>query len=393
MGIATEHVRRENTALLIEALRRHGPASRAELAQRTGLAKATVGAIVAALDAAGAIEEGPALPTGRGRPGRPVSIGANTHFGLGLELNVDFVAGAVLDLSGRIHSRATRAVATGADDGERELVLLGLARDLVADEHLATGTLVGATVAVPGLVRGDERRVAWTPNLGVTGSGLVERLADTLDGCPDVRVSNDANCAAYAEAHHGASVDVAHSLYLTGTVGIGAGIITGGAIVSGGAGFAGEVGHLPVGDPTARCGCGRTGCWEAQIGLNAVLEGTGLDHREDPFATAAELARLAEVDPAVRARLERLGHDLGSGIAMLTSVLDSEVVVVGGYFVPLGALVLEPARRALDEALASRIQVRPHLLPGALGVHAAAVGAAEQSLGRALHGDLPAVVQ
>lgn len=389
MPAGTEQVRRANTALVLRTLRRGGPATRAEIAQRTGLAKATVGTIVTALDRAGAIEEHAARPEGRGRPGRPVTIGVNTHFGLGLELNVDFVAGAVLDLSGRVHRRALRGVPTGADGAEREQILLALARDLAADEALAAGSLVGATVAVPGLVRSDDRRIAWTPNLGVTGSGLVERLAAVVPTCRDVRVGNDANCAALAEATHGASVGFADSLYLTGTVGIGAGIIAADQVVSGGVGFAGEVGHLPIGDPTAPCGCGRTGCWEAQIGLNAVLRATGVAAAEHPYATAEALARHAETDRSVRERLTRLGDDLGAGLALLTSVLDSEVVVLGGYFVTLGALVLEPARRALDAALAAPAQVRPHLVPGTLGLHAAALGAAEQSLGRALAGDLP----
>ena len=84
-------------------------------------------------------------------------------------------------------------------------------------------------------------------------------------------MSNDANCAAYAETHHGAATDSSHVLYLTGTVGIGAGIVEGGDLVRGAAGFAGEVGHMPVGEPSALCGCGRQGCWEASIGLHRAL--------------------------------------------------------------------------------------------------------------------------
>ena len=120
--------------------------------------------------------------------------------------------------------------------------------------------LVGATLAVPGLVRADNRTVAWAPNVGLSGDALAgpARAACSGTRCP-VRVSNDANCAAYAETHHGAATDSSHVLYLTGTVGIGAGIVEDGDLVRGAAGFAGEVGHMPVGDPAARCGCGRHG--------------------------------------------------------------------------------------------------------------------------------------
>ena len=119
--------------------------------------------------------------------------------GLGLELNVDFVSAAVVDLGGDVRHRETRPV---TDDPVGPL--LELARDVAAGH--ADGRLVGATVAVPGLVRGDDRSIAWTPNLGLEGPGLADRVGDALGGRCPVRISNDANCAAYAESRHGAAV-------------------------------------------------------------------------------------------------------------------------------------------------------------------------------------------
>ncbi|GGO78482.1 ROK family protein [Nocardioides deserti] len=379
----TGQLRRANTAAVLQALRRLGPASRAGLAQRTGLAKATVGAIVADLEEAGAVVEAvvddvPAAPA-RGRPSRPLSLRPGSHVGLGLELNVDYVSAVVVDLAGDVLTSESRPA------GEDRLdVLLALAAEVRAAHP---GRLLGTTVAVPALVRDDDRTVAWAPNLPLRGDSLVADVAAAL-GCPpaNVRVVNDANCAAYAEAHHGAARGVDHALYLTGTVGIGAGIVVGGQLVQGGAGFAGEVGHMPVGDPTAPCGCGRRGCWEASIGLLAVLDALGMAELDTPLTTAEAVAARAADDPAARATVERVGEDLGLGLAILAGVLDPAVVVLGGYFVPLGELVLGPARRVLDARLASDVQVRPELRLGTLDLRAAALGAAEQSLARVLTG-------
>lgn len=380
---STEQLRRLNAALVLRSLRQLGPATRAELAQRTGLAKATVGVIVAGLEAAGAVVEEESRSGARGRPGRPVALRGDSWVGIGLELNVDYVAAVVLDLSGEVRLAETRPVAPG--EGVDEAALVALVRDVTAACAAAGQRLVGTTVAVPALVRGDNRTVAWAPNLGVEGPGLAERL-DDLVGVP-VRVSNDANCAAYAESHHGAAVGADHALYLTGTVGIGAGIVDRGELVRGAAGFAGEVGHVPVGDSTARCGCGRLGCWEASIGLHAVLAKVGMPERGTPLETAAAVAERAAVDPGVRAVLTRVGEDVGLGIAMLAGVLDPSVVVLGGYFVPLGELVLRPARETLDRRLASTVQVRPQLRLSTLGVGAAALGAAEQALAAVFTGE------
>jgi predicted NBD/HSP70 family sugar kinase len=376
----TEGLRRTNTGAVLSALRRLGPSTRAELAKHTGLAKATVGVIVADLEASGAVAEEGSRPGVRGRPGRPVSLRGARFVALGLELNVDYVSAVVLDLAGGVVSSSSRPGGTSDDLGD-------LARTALEDHVGPDSTLVGTTLALPGLVRGDDQTVAWAPNLHVDWTGLADTLGSLVPG-RRIAISNDANCAAYAESHHGAARGVAHALYLTGTVGIGAGIVQDGELMRGGAGFAGEVGHMPVGDSSALCGCGRRGCWEASIGLHAMLSAVGMSELDTPLRTAEAVAARAATDADVRAGLERVGRSVGLGIAMLSSVLDPEVVVMGGYFAPLGDLVLEPARRTLDERLASAVQVRPDLRPSTLGILAAALGAAEQAFGPVFSGDL-----
>jgi len=246
--------------------------------------------------------------------------------------------------------------------------------------------LVGAVVAVPGLVRGDDRTVAWAPNVDIEGSRVATEVARALGGRCPVHVSNDADCAAYAEAHHGAATDTESLLYLTGTVGIGAGIVEAGNLVRGGQGFAGEVGHMPVGDPTVPCGCGRTGCWEASVGLHAMLRVVGMPELGTPLASAEAVAERARTDGRVRGRLAALGSDLGLGLAVLALVLDPAVVVLGGYFVPLGDLIIGPARRTLEERLIGPVRA-PELRVGALGIEAAALGAAERAFTEVLSGE------
>jgi predicted NBD/HSP70 family sugar kinase len=147
---------------------------------------------------------------------------------------------------------------------------------------------------------------------------------------------------------------------------------------------------MPVGDPTVRCGCGRTGCWEAQIGLHAMLRAVGMPELGTPLASAEAVAERARTDEQVRERLARLGGDVGLGLAVLAQVLDPAVVVLGGYFVPLGDLVIGPARRVLEQRLRGPAQ-GPELRVGALGIEAAALGAAEQVFADVFSGarDLP----
>ena len=380
----TEHVRRQNTGLVLRSLRGDGPATRTELARRTGLAKATVGTIVGDLEAAGAVTEdeivaSEANPPGRGRPGKPVTLTGDTVIGLGLEVNVDYVAAVAVDLAGRVVVVETRPVATvGQPPSARELV--ELATDVRTSLLTEGRTVVSATVAVPGLVAHDNRTVAWAPNLGWDGRALAAELEEAFGGDCSTTVDNDANCAALAEASHGVTTDVDHSLYLTGTIGIGAGIIRDGALLRGGAGFAGEVGHMPIGEPAAQCGCGRMGCWEASVGLRAMLAAVGMDEQPTPLQTATAVAERAVTDERVRAALEVLGHDLGRGLTTLAAVLDPTAIVLGGYFVPLGEFVVPAAQAVIAERLPTAGIHLPEIRLSSLGIYAAALGAAEHAL-------------
>ena len=105
-------------------------------------------------------------------------------------------------------------------------------------------------------------------------------------------------------------------------------------------------------------------------------------------ATAQAVAERAQTEPAVRSALNRLGRDVGLGLVTLANVLDPQVIVLGGYFVPLGEHVLAPARAVLNERLAAQARLPPSVRLSTLGIHAAAMGAAERSLQWVLSGQV-----
>lgn len=379
-----EQVRRQNTALVLRALRSDGPLTRTEIARRIGLAKATVGSIVGDLETAGLAAETGELTGGRGRPGRAVALTGETVVGLGLEVNVDYVATVTLDVSGAIQHAESVSVA-----GRLPLdVLAEVASRRVRDIRQEGGRLAGVTAAVPGLVDIDRRIVRWAPNLDWHDLDLGVAL-ERATGVPDVTVDNDANCAAIGESGHGAVTGIDDALYLTGTIGIGAGWIVGGRLVRGHGGLAGEVGHLPLGAPDALCGCGRQGCWEASIGLRAALAATGVAEVGTPWDSAEAVADAARRDPQVASAVARIGDRLGHGIAVLAGFADPEAVVLGGYFVPLAEWLLPAAEESLRDHLSFSDLHRPVLRLSPLGLQAAALGAAESALDRVLTGSIP----
>ena len=235
--------------------------------------------------------------------------------------------------------------------------------------------VLGLTVAVPGLIDRSRGVVVEAPNLGWSDVALADALGAALGGEVAVAVDNDANCAARAESLHGVAVGVQDFVYLTGTVGLGAGIVAGGEVLRGARGLAGEVGHLRVGDETHACACGRTGCWEALVGLHALEAATGIpvDPGEDPVAYAERVSRTPGTEAAVRA----LGDALARGVTILTTTLDPQMVVLGGSFVPLGEVLVPAVEHAIASAFTG---AGPTVALSELGLNAASVGAAIDAL-------------
>ncbi len=404
---AADRLRRDNTGLVLRSLRDAGPASRAALAQRTGLAKATVGVIVRELTAAGAVREGRAArgpgdgagvtgagrrsaPTGR--PGRPVEVDGARIVALGLEVNVDYLAATALDLAGREVIRRIVPVPGGPPTPQALAALAAQCRRELADDGRR---LIGATVAVPGRIDPARRRVLDAPNLHWPDGDVVGAVAAALDGAlsgggggpnDQVGLDNDANCAAAAEVAFGSARGARHLLYLTGTVGLGAGNVVDGVVQRGAHGLAGEVGHAPLGDPTLTCGCGRLGCWETAVGLRALLRETGLGTTGavgDPLTVGRQVADACVLGHAqALAGVARVAGSLADGLATLAAALDPAVVVLGGFFVPLGPWLL-PAVQA-RVCLTSPCRVVLSLL----GLQAASTGAAAAVLADVYSGDL-----
>src|SRR5215472_4580312 len=209
------------------------PQSRSELTRSSGLNRSTVGALVAELADPGlAVEDGPGRAGGVGRPS-PVVRPSDRAVAIAVHPEIDAVRVAAVLLGGRVHSR----VRVEADGPSPEAVA-AIVRDAVPGitARLPAGSVVvGAGVAVPGLVRVADGLVRLAPHLGWRDVPLAALLQDAL-GIP-AGAANEASLGASAEWVFGAGRGTRDLLYVNGgPSGIGGGIIAGGVPLLGAAG-------------------------------------------------------------------------------------------------------------------------------------------------------------
>jgi predicted NBD/HSP70 family sugar kinase len=337
-------VRAHNLALVLQTVaNRADRPSRAAIATLTGLTRATVSALVDDLIAGKLLVElDPPPRTGAGRPAAGLALSPDGPAGLGLEINVDYLAACVVDLTGAVRHRVVRTSSASAS-----LHDLGSLAGEVTAAALADGlTLAGAALAVPGLVT-PAGIVRVAPNLGWQDVDVPAALSAQpgLAGLP-ITVDNEANLAALGELLTSGGEPT--FLYVSGEVGIGAGIVIDGVLFRGVRGWSGEIGHVTVYPDGRPCRCGANGCLEQYAGQDQVAD-----------------------DPALAASA------LGIALSAVVNLLDIGVIVLGGAYAPVfdqlhDGIEAELKRRVLTAAL-SPVTLRPAVL----GTDAAMRGAAD----------------
>jgi predicted NBD/HSP70 family sugar kinase len=389
-------VRATNLAVVLRYVRAKAPCSRADIAAATGLNKATVSSLVADLIDRRLLRETGLTEHRIGRPATMLVLDGSPYAAVGLEVNADYLTAVAMDLAGT-QLLSWRRSFTGLTASPSKAIagIASLARRAVNRVNKEGRQVLGLTVGVPGLVDGGGS-VRLAPNLDWQDVDLHADLVRAL-GSPEypVAVENDANLAAMAEFRYGPHAGTANLVYLTGEVGIGAGVILDGRLVHGGRGFAGEIGHVQVDPAGPKCGCGRRGCLEAVAGIAALIARVAPEAAADgpltDFGPEIDevVRRAAGSDAAVLDALADTGRHLGHAASILANVLNPEMIIIGGYFVPLAPWLLPSAQAELSARTIAPDAGGARLVASELALDAAAIGAAARVLDDVDAGDLP----
>ena len=189
----------------------------------------------------------------------------------------------------------------------------------------------------------DYRRGVWMRAMNIPISKPVG-MADDITGfygIPTV-LDNDVFSATQAEMVFGAGKKYSDFIYVNVGTGISAGMVCNGKLVRGSANFAGEFGHMIVGEGQEMCVCGRRGCIETVSSgggmvqrAQAVLD-TGIftslrERLQRGRLTAGLIFEEARSGDAVSCEIaESAIIVLGRGITNLVNLLNTEAVILGG---------------------------------------------------------------
>ncbi len=263
----------------------------------------------------------------------------------------------------------------GNDQGKiignvRKPTIRHLGKDRLTEQLIAMGNEVmdktgihdldSAGIIFAGLVDSEKGRVIASPNLlGLKNFNIVEPIEKQFG--VRTTLENDATAATISERLFGAGKDTDDFVYLTLSTGIGGGAFVNGKLLRGHNGLAGEFGHMVIMSNGPTCGCGRKGCFEAiasgkgiarriSENITAVRDSEILSGIQPSSLTArAVFDAMRKGDMLSRLIVEETVYYLAIGIVNITTMLDPEVVIVGGGVSNAGKTLFNPLKAAVRE--------------------------------------------
>lgn len=336
-----KEARQQNTSLLLRDLWRHGPLSKAMLAQRNGLTKATVTAIFRDMAAQGLIRDAGQDRTRVGRPGDLIELNPSARCSIGVEISTNYASVVLADLCGQSLWQHSTPISIGSPQEVILTLVKGLTGEAIDQARENNIPLLGIGVGVPGVVN----QHVSSPALGWKEVPLRQILEQQFN--LPVIVDNKARAAAMAEALHGSARDAASFVYVSiGTdiqSTVEAAVVNDGFLYRGSRGRAVDAAHIVLDPNGSLCTCGQRGCWQAmadvdrEVGLArqrleageaSVLQAHAangyatLDHRVIHQAAVEGDTLAQEIASAVL-----MNH--AQGIANLVLLFDPEMVVIG----------------------------------------------------------------
>jgi glucokinase len=283
---------------------------------------------------------------------------------VGVDIGGTKVAAGLVDANGEIgaQTRVPMVSHTSAEEGLRAVLQ-------VISQVLPNGDaqVAGIGICAPGPLDPTTGVILNPPNVPCWRNfPLAEAVQKAYD--VPVRVDNDANAAALAEARWGAGRGYPSVFYATIGTGIGTGIIFDGRIFHGRTGSAGEGGHVSIDYRGPLCNCGKPGCIEVYASGTAI--GKRARHRIAAGGKSSMLALAGENLDAVTGEIVGKAYAAGDPLAKdiltetadmvvlwlsnMIDLLDPHVIVIGGG----AAALLQPFFEHMRQRI-PRLTVNP----------------------------------
>ena len=307
---------------------------------------------------------------------------------IGVDIGGTSIKGAAVTDKGEVLETFSMPVEKGEDQKITVNKLIDLL-DIYLREHKYTKeNCLGIGFGIPGSIDSINGNVDYSNNLRWLHVPFVQMVKSRID--MPIRITNDANAAAYGESKFGAGRKYKNMLMVTLGTGVGGGIIIDGELYEGNSGKGAELGHMVVQLDGRTCTCGRKGCLEAYASATGLIASTKEmmeQHKDSKMWAISE--KLGKINARVAFEAARAGDKygqqvvddyikyLGEGLNNYFNIFRPEAVVLSGGIANEGEYLTSRLTKYCKE----RVYGFPRtpavdIVTSELGYHSGIVGAA-----------------
>jgi N-acetylglucosamine repressor len=315
---------RINEALVLRAIRQHGPSTRGELSHHMGVTFPTVAKAVGSLVDARLLEEFDDVMTGPGRPAKRLRLSREKSQVVGVTVDVRTCEVAAAGFDGVLREDTKQSFATPRSYEQLLAAIVERVKSLQSNDI----PILCIGISVVGLVDYRQQEIRLAANLPfLDGKKLGQDVSKLLNA--DCTLVHDAHALCLAEYVYGEASNLDSFAVLDMCTGIGLGVMVNHLFLTGHSGFAGEMGHIPIVPNGRKCHCGRRGCLETVASEWALVERVA-EQLERPVDFDEVMALALGGDKLVRSELNRLCKYLAVAIAHVVNLFDPQCVFVNG---------------------------------------------------------------
>lgn len=275
---------------------------------------------------------------------------------------------------------------TSAEEGDIKVLnrILESIRNVMKEKALEISDIEAIGIGAPGLVDVEAGKILMAANLPFENYDLRGKVAEAFP--VPVLLMNDGNAALLGEYWFGTKKGTKNLVYITVSTGVGGAAMVDGKLLSGAKGLAFEIGHMPlVPDSTVPCGCGQFGHVEAYVsgtGIRLAAERalaageTSLLQNYETFGTREIHEASLQGDGFARNLLEEAYRYLGMSVSMVMTLLNPEVILLGGGVSFIGESFMEGVKESAKAHTLPLIYESCELLPSTFRDKTGVMGAA-----------------
>jgi len=376
-GSNSVQLRHYNERVVLDAVRRFGEASKAEIARYAHLTPPAVAGIVDALVEAGYLSENGKRFGGKGQPSAMYALANSGAYSIGFHIGRRSMDAILIDFAGQSCGFETHDYDHPDPESVKRLAKNAVSRFKKQLGPELSARLIGIGISAPYFIGGWDEELGFPRDVQLAWRefDLKAHFANTF--ALPVMIENDASAAAVAELVFGLGKQFADFLHISLTTFVGAGLVLDATLQTGPNGNTAAFGPFPVTHSTLNSVPRPRGKFEVLLHRASIY--TLIHHLK---SNGVEIGRVRELDPMppqARKLVEEWQDDCADALAQAIigsiAVIDVEAVVIDGLLPP--ALLLDTVNRVRNHFVKMLPPglIAPTITAGVHGARGSALGA------------------